>query len=161
MHQVRVLRALLVCAVFSAVMMAQSDVGSIGGFVRDPSGSVVPKAKVTIRNEATGQEHTTSTNDSGYYAVTNLPPGPYTMTVEATGFKKAESTNNRLDPNTTLSLDATLTVGAISETVQVSATAAVLQTESSAVQDEVPGQQVNMQELNGRNPSTSPSSFPA
>jgi len=152
MRLVRVLHALVGLAVFSVVVMAQSDVGSIGGFVRDPSGGVVPKAKVVVKNEATGEEHPATTNDSGYYNVTNLPPSQYAVTVEAPGFKKFDSTHNRLEPSTALSLDATLTVGAATETVEVSATAAVLQTESSAVQDEVTGKQVSMQELNGRNP---------
>ena len=152
MRLVRVLRALPVCAVFSAVLMAQTDVGTLGGFVRDPSGAVVPHAKVVVKNEATGEEHTATTNDSGYYNVTNLPPSLYDVTVEAAGFKKFDSTHNRLEPSTVLSLDAALTVGAATETVEVSATAAVLQTDSSAVQDEVSGAQVSMQELNGRNP---------
>ena len=149
---VRILRAVLVCAVLTAIGMAQTDVGSLGGFVRDPSGGVIPRAKVVIKNEGTGEEHTTTTNDSGYYTVTNLPPSLYSVTVEAAGFKKFDSTHNRLDPNTSLSLDAPLTVGAATEVVEVSATAAVLQTDSSAVQDVVSGQQVSMQELNGRNP---------
>lgn len=152
MRLVRGLRALLVCAVFTAIGMAQTDVGSIGGFVRDPSGGVIPKSKVVVKNEATGEEHLAATNDAGYYTVTNLPPSFYTVTVEASGFKKFESSHNRLDPSTSLSLDATLTVGAATEVVEVSATAEVLQTDSSAVQDEVSGQQVSMQELNGRNP---------
>ena len=152
MRLVRVLQISLACALFSAIAVAQTDVGSIGGFVRDPSGGVVPKAKVVIRNEATGEEHQASTNDSGYYTVTNLPPSMYAVTVEAPGFKKFDSTHNRLDPSTALALDATLTVGQASEVVEVSATAQVLQTDSSAVQDEVTGTQVNMQELNGRNP---------
>src|ERR1700722_2523511 len=121
MRLVRVLRAIVACAIFSATLLAQSDVGSLSGFVRDPSTAVVPKAKVVIRNEATHEEHTAITNDSGYYTVTNLPPGIYTVTADAAGFKKFESVHNRLDPNSTLSLDAALTVGAASETVQVSA----------------------------------------
>jgi hypothetical protein len=152
MRPVRALRALVICAVFSAISTAQSDLGSIGGFVRDPSGGVVPKARVIIRNEATGEEHPETTNESGYYTVTNLPPSFYTVTVEAPGFKKYESTHNKLDPNTALSLDPAVTVGSPSETVEVSATATVLQTDSSAVQDEVTGRQVDLQELNGRNP---------
>jgi Carboxypeptidase regulatory-like domain/TonB-dependent Receptor Plug Domain len=152
MSKLRAVFACLVCTLFTAVLMAQSDVGSIGGFVRDPSGGVIPKAKVVVKNEATGEEHSASTNDSGYYTVTNLPPSLYAVTVEAAGFKKFDSTHNKLDPNTTLSLDASLTVGAATETVEVSATAAVLQTESAAVEDQVSGQQVSMQELNGRNP---------
>jgi len=152
MRLVRVLRAVSVCAVFSAILMAQTDAGSVGGFVRDPSGAVIPHAKVVVKNEATGEEHPATTNDSGYYTVTNLPPSLYVVTVEAAGFKKFDSTHNRLAPSSALSLDATLTVGAATETVEVSATAAVLQTDSSAVQDEVTGAQVSMQELNGRNP---------
>ncbi len=152
MSKTRVVLACFLCTLFAGAVMAQSDVGSIGGFVRDPSGAVVPKAKVVVKNEGTREEHSTSTNDSGYYTVTNLPPSLYTVTVEGAGFKKFESTHNKLDPNSALSLDASLTVGAATETVEVSATAAVLQTESAAVEDQVTGQQVNMQELNGRNP---------
>ena len=73
MRLVRGLRALFVCAIFTAIALAQTDVGSLVGFIRDPSGAVIPKSKVVIRNEATGEEHVTSTNDAGYYTVTNLP----------------------------------------------------------------------------------------
>jgi hypothetical protein len=137
---------------FAAVGLAQTDVGSIGGYVKDPSGQIVPKATVTIKNEGTNEVHTIITNDSGYYVVPNLPPGVYTMTAESAGFKRFESKSNKLDSNTSLSLDASLTVGNVTDTVEVSATAEVLQTESSAVQTEVNGKQVDMQELNGRNP---------
>ena len=66
-------RALFVCALISVAALGQSDYGSIGGFAKDPSGAVVPKAKVTITNEATGEAHPVLTNDSGYYTVPNLP----------------------------------------------------------------------------------------
>jgi len=84
--------------------MAQTDAGSVGGFVRDPSGAVIPHAKVVVKNEATGEEHPATTNDSGYYTVTNLPPSLYVVTVEAAGFKKFDSTHNRLAPSSALSL---------------------------------------------------------
>jgi len=137
---------------FVAVAFAQTDTGSIGGFVKDPSGGVIPKAKVNLRNEGTGQEHSLTTDRAGYYIAPNLPPGIYTMTAEAPGFKRFESKQNKLDSNTTLSLDANLAVGNTTETIEVTATAAVLQTDSSAVQTEVSGKEVDMQELNGRNP---------
>ena len=133
-------------------VFGQSDNGSISGFAKDPSGASVPKAKVTLRNEGTGEEHVVTTNDSGYYTVTNIPPSFYTVSVEAAGFKKFTSTHNKLDPNTALSLDGVLAVGSATETVEVTATATVLQTESSAVMDEVTGKQIDMQELNGRDP---------
>ena len=136
----------------TASVFAQSDIGSIGGFVKDPSGGVIPKAKVVVKNEATGQQIPATTNESGYYVVTNLQPGNYTVSAESQGFKRFESSHNTLVANGALSLDPILTVGAATETVEVTATAAELQTESSAVQSEVTGKQVLDQELNGRNP---------
>jgi len=137
---------------FSIAAFAQSDVGAITGFVRDPSGAVVPNAKVTIKSESTNEEHTVATDQQGHYTVPSLLPGYYTMTAQVSGFKKFESTHNKLEANSTIALDANLAVGQTTETVEVSATAEVLQTESGAVQAEVTGQQIQNQELNGRSP---------
>ncbi len=126
--------------------------GSITGFVRDPSQATVPGAKVVIKNEGTGDEHSVTTDAQGHYIVTNLLPGYYTMTTAVSGFKKFESTHNKLDANSTLSLDADVAVGSTTETVEVSATASPLQTESGAVQKNINSQQLQAQELNGRNP---------
>ena len=137
---------------FASVSYCQTDTGSIEGYVKDPTGRSIPKATVTIKNEGTNVVHTLVTNDSGYYVAPNLPPGNYTVTAEAPGFKRFESKQNKLNSNSALSLDASLTVGNVTDTVEVAATAEVLQTDSSAVQTEVTGKQVDMQELNGRNP---------
>jgi hypothetical protein len=157
MNQVRfgvnvLLTAVAALFMFTFALDAQSDVGSIVGFVRDPTGSVVPQAKVNIKNEGTGAGHPVEANGQGYYVVSNLQAGLYTLTVEVPGFKRFESSHNKLDANSTLSLDASLSVGQTSETIEVSATASRLQTESGAVQNTVTGQQVQAQELNGRNP---------
>ncbi len=133
-------------------LSAQSDYGSIVGFVRDASGGVISKTKVVIRNEATGQENPTTTNESGHYVVASLPPGYYTLTAEASGFKRFESSHNKLDANSTLSLDATLTIGALNETVEVVASATPLQTESAVVEKLVSHSQIDALELNGRDP---------
>jgi hypothetical protein len=125
--------------------------GSISGFVKDPSGAIVPRAQVVARNQ-TGLERQATTNDSGYYIITNVPPGMYSISVEAPGFKKFGSTGNKLDPSATLTIDANLTVGAATETVEVVGTAASLQTESASVQRTVTRQQIDSLELNGRNP---------
>ena len=153
------IQALCLCAVFvlsmfifSSAASAQSDVGTIVGFIRDQSGAVVPGANVTIANENTGQQSSVTSDSQGRYTVTNLRPASYTMTAEATGFKKFTSTHNKLSSSTTLSLDASLVIGAMSQTVEVTATASVLQTESGSVQNEVTGQQIKDQQLNGRNP---------
>ena len=90
-------------------VFGQSDNGSITGFARDPSGAVIPKAKVTLRNEATGVRQQAGTDDSGYYIFNSVEPGLYTVTVEANGFKRFDSIHNKLDPSSTLKLDAALT----------------------------------------------------
>jgi hypothetical protein len=145
--------ALLAAFVFlSAAAFGQNDVGSIVGYITDQTGSVVPGATVTITNEGTGEKRTVPTDGSGHYAVPNLVPATYTMTAEAKGFKKFESTHDTLASNTTISIDAVLTLGEASQTVEVSASAAILQTQSAAVQSEITGEQVQKQELNGRNP---------
>src|SRR5260370_2732699 len=138
----------LVC---SAMLFAQSHLGRISGFIKDPSGATVPNAKVTVRNNI-GVERQVTTNESGYYVVTKDPPGLYTMITEAAGFHRFETTNNKLDPNAELVIDATLTVGSASQTVEVSASAVPLQTESASVQKLITREQIDLLELNGRNP---------
>jgi len=135
----------------SGLLLAQSDLGRISGFVKDPTGATVPNAKVTVHNK-TGLERQTTSNESGYYTITNVPPGLYDVTVEATGFRKFETTDNKLDPSATLAVDPILTVGATSETIEVSGTAIPLQTDSASVQKLVTREQIDLLELNGRNP---------
>ena len=130
---------------------AQSDLGRISGFIKDPSGATIPNAKVTVRNNS-GVERQATTNESGYYIITNVPPGFYTVTAEAPGFQRYQSTDNKLDPSSNLVVDATLVVGSVTQTVEVSATAVQLQTESAAVQKLVTRQQIDALEINGRNP---------
>ncbi len=141
-----------VLAMFSGIAFAQSDLGTINGTVRDPSGAAVPNATVSVKNQANGNERTSTTNAGGLYSVTNIPPGMYTISVTASGFKKFESNNNKLDPASTLAVDAGLTLGSATETVEVSAAATTLQTESASVQKLVTREQIDALELNGRNP---------
>ncbi|HEY1767866.1 MAG TPA: carboxypeptidase regulatory-like domain-containing protein [Terracidiphilus sp.] len=144
--------AVCVLILLSAGAFAQSDKGTIGGFVRDASGAVVPGAKIRLTDEATGETYQATTDAQGHYTVTNLTAGDYSLTAEVKGFKTFVSNHNTLGANTTLDLDAPLSVGEMTEEVTVSATAQTLQTESAAVQAEITGKQVSDQELNGRNP---------
>jgi hypothetical protein len=147
----------MACSVFCMLILAagfcfaQSDLGSITGFVKDPSGASVPNAKVTVRNQS-GLQRQATTNEAGLYSITNIPPGIYSLAVESPGFKRFESKDNKLDPSSNLAIDATLAVGAATETVQVTASATALQTESASVQKLVTRQQMDALELNGRNP---------
>src|SRR5712691_6656054 len=117
----------------SGSLFAQSDLGTISGFVKDPSGATIANAKVTVRNNS-GVERVATSNDSGYYAITNVPPGLYTIVAEAPGFRRYESKDNKVDPTANLAVDVVLTVGSATETVEVSASAVELQTESASVQ---------------------------
>src|SRR5262249_36969795 len=137
---------------FPTAILCQSDVGTITGFARDPTGAVVPNITVDIRNEATGAERKVTTNQDGLYSVTNIPSGLYTVTAEAAGFKKFVADHNKLDPNATARVDINLTVGQASETVEVTASAQTLQTDSAQVQKLVTRSQIDALELNGRNP---------
>src|SRR5689334_1487419 len=65
---------------------AQSDLGRISGFVRDSSGGTVANAKITARNQS-GVERQATSNETGYYVISNVPPGFYTVIVEASGFQ--------------------------------------------------------------------------
>src|SRR5258708_10070600 len=111
MNRVCSLRALalaLVLLLSTSLAFAQSDLGSISGFVKDPSGAIVPRAKVSVKND-TGLERQATTNDSGYYTVTNIPPGLYAIRVEVAGFTKYESVGNKLDASAALTADVTPT----------------------------------------------------
>lgn len=143
--------SLLLCAL-SLGAFAQSDNSTANGVVRDPSSAVVPNAKITLKNQANGLTRETKTNESGNFVVPTIPSGMYTLTVEAAGFKKYESKDNKVDPNLPASFDVALQVGQASEVVEVTATAAALQTESGAVGRIVEGKQISDLQLNGRNP---------
>ncbi|MFO0363589.1 MAG: carboxypeptidase-like regulatory domain-containing protein, partial [Acidobacteriota bacterium] len=100
---------------------AQSDNASISGVVKDPSGAVVANAKVSVKNDSTAFERQTTTNNSGFYTVTNISPGYYTVSVEATGFKKTATSRNKLDAGVPIAVNIELSVGQLTESVTVEA----------------------------------------
>src|SRR3954471_5769393 len=80
--------AALVCLLLPLTAVAQSIVsGDVTGVVTDPSGAVVPNATVTIKNDNTGETHTTTANGAGVYRFAFLKPGSYTLTANASGFQ--------------------------------------------------------------------------
>lgn len=142
----------LLCLALTAVGNAQSDNTQINGFVKDQQGSVIANAKVSVKNETNGLERTATTNGEGYYVVTQLPSGLYTVSVEANGFKLYKETSKKLDPNVPAKLDVALQPGQVSEVVTITATAAGVQTETSTVGKLVDEQTIKNTQLNGRNP---------
>ncbi len=132
--------------------LAQSDSTSFNGTVKDPSGALVTNSKVTIRNQGTGLSREVNTNESGNFTIPSIPAGLYTVTIEASGFKKFESKDNKVDPSLPYNIEAVLQVGQATETIQVTASTVQLQTESGALGKLIEGKQLSELQLNGRNP---------
>src|SRR6266508_219123 len=143
---------LILLTIAAAVATAQTGTSRITGTVLDSRGSIVPDATVAVVNEATGVSQTQATNDAGVYAFPSLPAGDYTVTVEKSGFKKFQKTNNALQVNTPLTLDAVMEVGQVSETVTVQGGAEQLQTNNATIGNVVEQKAIEQLPLNGRNP---------
>jgi len=131
--------------------LAQSFYGSIVGTVADQSGSVVPGASVTVTNLATNEVRTLTTDEAGTYRALNLVPGSYKIEVQAQKFKKYVLNGATVQVDSALRVDANLEVGAVSDSVEVTSTAPLLQTESGTIGSVVEGKLVQQMPLNGRN----------
>ncbi len=148
-------RAAAACALLlllTAFAYAQSDNSTISGIVKDQTGAAVPGAQVTVTNESTGFERQVTSNERGFYTVTNIPPGYYSIKVGLAGFKTTTSTRNKLEAAVPLAVNIDLTVGELAEVVNVEATAAQMNTESATVGKTVEETQIQNMALNGRNP---------
>lgn len=134
------------------VSVAFAQTASVTGRVTDPTGAVVPQARVTVAAEGSGLSTSIQTNDQGYYNFPSLLPGVYTLTVTKTGFKPVRETKLQLGVQQVARLDLVLDVGAVTETVDVNAQAVLLDSESSTVGQVVGSKQVVELPLLGRNP---------
>jgi hypothetical protein len=111
----------------------QEVTASITGTVSDPSGAAVPGAAVTARSTERGLSYTATTNDSGLYRIAQLPVGTYTLRVEKSGFAVASHPAFVLTLNQVARIDTTMKVGQTSETVEVTAAAPVMETDTTQV----------------------------
>jgi hypothetical protein len=143
----------LVLSWCSLAVHAQVTSGTISGTVKDISGGVVAEAKVTVRSPEIGLTRTINSSSDGNFVFPNLPPGTYTISVEAPGFKKSERTGIVLSAADKLNAgDVVLQVGAAGATVTVSADAAQLELQSNSGErsDLITSKQLNDIALNGR-----------
>lgn len=118
---------------FASLAFAQQDRGAIVGTVTDPSGLTMPGAAVAAVHIQTNQRYTTITNEVGQYRIPNLPVGDYKVTIESKGFKTAVRDMIKLSVTDVLRVDARMEVGQTSESVNVTAEAPLLQTETPEV----------------------------
>ena len=122
------LALLLASATF---LFAQSERGTVSGTVTDASGAAVPGAKVTVTNTATNFPSTAATTESGDFTVPNLPVGQYSVRVEKDGFKPSVRSGLTLNAASSIRVDVSLEVGTSQQTVEVTADAQQLQTETA------------------------------
>ncbi|MBI1356178.1 MAG: hypothetical protein GC160_17695 [Acidobacteria bacterium] len=125
--------------------------GTIQGVVTDDSAAVIPGAEVTLTNLDTGVARTTQSNQVGFYSVPGLNPGPYKATATAEGFAPTELSNLRLEVGQTLRADFQLSLGSVTEVVEVSAAAQLVQSEKTEVGQVIDSKRILEMPLNGRN----------
>src|SRR5579872_6063073 len=150
-----ILRTLLlavVSATFTVTyLQAQVDTGSITGTVTDSSGAVVSGAKVTLTNEGTGTMLSTTTGGNGVFEFSPVRIGTYKLEVAAPGFKTAVQTHVVVDVSARVLQNFQLQPGAVTQTVEVTSGAPVLQSQDASVGQVVDQRSVNDLPLNGRN----------
>ena len=147
----RVVFVTILALSFSATLRAQIDTGAIVGTVRDASGAAVPNASVILTNTATQEKQRTLTNASGEYQFTALRPGDYSVQVSAQGFASQVRNDIEIHVQSRPSVDFSLAIGSINETVQVTAAgAAVANADRRCWVEWCRTQQINDLPLNGR-----------
>ena len=139
------------CLILSCgVLYGQGVTGRIQGTITDPTGALVAGAKITVTNQGTGYKAEVSSTQAGEYLAANLPPGRYTVTANAQGFKLAESRDVVVIVDSLTTVDFGLQVGTRSDIVQVSSMAQLVDTESSAMGNDISATQVQELPLFGR-----------
>jgi hypothetical protein len=129
--------------VASSLLFAQRDLGTFTGTITDPQGAAVPNAKITFTEDATGISTSLQSNDAGSFTRPAIKAGTYSVTVEASGFQKAQQKNMLLTPGATVAVNIALQVGNATQTIEVTAAAPLLQTETPALGVNLNGAQVS------------------
>ena len=141
---------LAVLAILSSAALGQTTTGRLLGRVADPTGAVVAAVNVTLTNQATGVSRSRPTNSNGDYNFVEVPPGVYTVTFEATGFKKNVQKDVNIDVNQVVTLNSTLQIGQTQEVVEVTSEAPQVDTTSTQLGAVINDRSVNELPLNTR-----------
>lgn len=141
----------LILGCISAPLFGQAVSGTLLGTVTDPTGANVANAQVTVTLTGQSAVRSTVTNDSGNFTQPDLPPGVYTVTIVAPGFKKEARENIVVETNTTTRVDATLSTGSTSETVTVTDAPPQLQTDRADISTTIEATQISNLPLSSGN----------
>jgi hypothetical protein len=142
---------LFLLLLFPLSALAQTTVSTIEGTIKDAQGSVVSGAQIAVKSPALGIERTATSDANGFYRVTALPAGNYSITISHTGFSTRTFDNVELTVNRTLTLDIPLEVGAVQEQVDVVEFAQLLNPTASSTGSTITPQQIKEMPTNGRN----------
>ncbi len=126
----------------SPSLFGQAVNATLLGTITDSTGATVPGAKVTATETATGLIHESVTNESGNYTIPDIPPGKYSITTEAKGFKKDTHQNIDLLSNSSTRVDVAMETGSVSEEVLVTTAPALLQTDRADISTKLEARQV-------------------
>lgn len=146
----RALLCLCVLALLASPAWAQFETGNIVGTIKDSTGAVVPGAKVTLTNTQTGVTNEKTSDANGNYEFFTLRPGTYVITGEKAGFSIALVDNVQVTVGARQRVDLSMAVGQLTEKIEVSASAVLLQTDSSDRSQVITGEQTKALPLNGR-----------
>jgi len=135
-----------------ALCMAQDPRGSITGTVNDQQGAVIPSATVVVTNTETNVANRTATNQTGYFEVIFLNPGMYAISVEAPGFRRMVRSGLQLNVAGRLNVDFQLEVGQVAESIEVTASAPLLDTTTASGGRVIDSQQVKELPFTNMNP---------
>jgi hypothetical protein len=141
---------LILATLLTGEIYPQALSGTIVGTVTDQTGAVIPGVNVKLVNEGTQFTRVALTNASGQYVAYSVPTGGYTITVEHTGFQKLVRTGIRLTAADTLTVDLSLTLGSVDQTLEVTAETPLLQSQTAGVSSLVSNQQMLEMPMNGR-----------
>ena len=141
----------LAVGLWSGACLGQGLTGRLSGSVTDPSGSAVVNATVEITNAAKAQTRTAKTDEQGHFVFNELLPGTFVLSVDASGFKKYEQREINITATERVTIPPiSLQVGAVSETVSVTADSAAVQTESAERSGLITSRQMQELPLKGR-----------
>jgi len=141
----------LALVVLASLPLGAQNFATVTGSVSDKSGAFVAGAKVTAQNLETQVAREATANESGIYTIPLLPPGRYKVTVQRDGFRQAVQDNVSLEVNQTVRLEFQLEVGQVTESVEVKASAPLLDSDNSAIGQVIEQKAVAELPLNGRN----------
>jgi hypothetical protein len=137
--------------VLAPLTLLAQTYGELSGTVTDPSGARLAGARVTVTNAATGQSRAVATSEAGVYTAPFLPPGAYDIAAESIGFKAAVRRGVEVQIDVRVRADLTLEVGTVSETVEVTASIPLINSENAAVGTVIERRRIVELPLNGRN----------